>query len=589
MSATPPPPGPAPTSSAEAPKPAPAPAAPAPAPAPAAAKPAVAAPPAAAPKPAAPAPAPVAAPAAAPPNQLTLQISLKAVGILVSVLTTLVVLFGGLNLYLLVRLGKQNPTSLVVKQIPGMDGNLSQIESPVAAKKAGAAPTPDGAAPPKEGDAPPAADSSEVVKIGETFQAFDGKPSSLPGIWPSFRGPKIDNMGPEEVKLTDRWPSAGPKVFWSLDLGEGYAGAAVLNGRVYLLDYDEKTKEDALRCFSLDDGKEIWRRSYKVKVLRNHGMSRTVPAVTDKYVVSIGPRCHVMCVDAVTGDFKWGIDLVKEYGTTVPLWYTAQCPLIDGTTAVIAPGGPGGLIIGVDCETGKVLWKTENPLKWRMSHSSVVPMTFAGKKMYVYCAIGGIFAVSASGDDVGKILWESLEWSGIQVISPAPLVLDDGYVFLTTGYGAGSYLLRVTEEGGKFSAKTIWKTAVKDGLACEQQTPIYYKKHIFSVNPADSGARKDQLVCMNPYDNGKVVWTSGKEKRYGHYEPFMLADDKLFVLSEQGGLSIVKASTQRFEPVSEAKVLHGKDAWAPIALAGTRMILRDAHKLICIDVGREAQ
>ena len=27
-------------------------------------------------------------------------------------------------------------------------------------------------------------------------------------------------------------------------------------------------------------------------------MSRTVPAVTDKYVVALGPKCHVMCLDA---------------------------------------------------------------------------------------------------------------------------------------------------------------------------------------------------------------------------------------------------------------------------------------------------
>jgi len=31
------------------------------------------------------------------------------------------------------------------------------------------------------------------------------------------------------------------------------------------------------------------------------------------------------------------LNLVKEYGTTIPQWYTAQCPLIDSGKAIIAP------------------------------------------------------------------------------------------------------------------------------------------------------------------------------------------------------------------------------------------------------------
>ena len=59
-------------------------------------------------------------------------------------------------------------------------------------------------------------------------------------------------------------------------------------------------------------------------------------------------------------------------------------------------------MIGVDCATGKVLWKTPNPDSLRMSHTSVIPMTIHGKKMYVYAALGGVCGVSAEGDDIGK-------------------------------------------------------------------------------------------------------------------------------------------------------------------------------------------
>ena len=68
------------------------------------------------------------------------------------------------------------------------------------------------------------------------------------------------------------------------------------------MDYDREKKQDAVRCLSLADGKEIWRYSYPVAVKRNHGMSRTMPAVTDKYVVGHGPKCHVACLDATAAN-----------------------------------------------------------------------------------------------------------------------------------------------------------------------------------------------------------------------------------------------------------------------------------------------
>ena len=68
-------------------------------------------------------------------------------------------------------------------------------------------------------------------------------------------------------------------------------------------------------------------------------MSRTVPAVTDKYLVALGPKCHVSCLDPATGKPYWLIDLVWQFGATVPPWYAGQCPLIDGDRAILAPGG----------------------------------------------------------------------------------------------------------------------------------------------------------------------------------------------------------------------------------------------------------
>ncbi|MEK7416006.1 MAG: PQQ-binding-like beta-propeller repeat protein, partial [Planctomycetota bacterium] len=224
------------------------------------------------------------------------------------------------------------------------------------------------------------------VNLMGSFTQGTGIPlvESEPHTWPGFRGSAGDNVARSNA-LGTTFPPTGPRKVWSLPLGFGYAGPAVAEGRVYILDYDQKRQADALRCLSLADGVEIWRRSYAVKVKFNHGMSRTVPAIGGGCVVTIGPKCHVLCVDARSGDFRWGIDLVRDVGTKEPPWYAGQCPLIDGNRVILAPAGPDVLLMAVDLGTGKPLWTTANTQGWSMTHSSVVKATLCGREQFIYC------------------------------------------------------------------------------------------------------------------------------------------------------------------------------------------------------------
>ncbi len=422
--------------------------------------------------------------------------------------------------------------------------------------------------------------SSERVLIGEGFDFYTGHISELTGKWTQFRGANSDNIVTDKTKLINSW-GKGPKIDWQVELGEGHAAPVVYNGKVYVLDYDEVKKADALRCFSLETGEELWRRWYRVHIKRNHGMSRTVPAINDKYLITMGPRCHVMCTDPNTGDFLWGLDLVKEYISEIPFWYTGQCPIIENNIVILAPGGKA-LLIAVDCLTGKVLWETPNPDNWQMSHSSVMPMNLNGKKMWAYAAVGGILGVSAEGDDIGQILWKTKDFSP-SVVAPSPVVFENGKIFMTAGYGAGSILLQVKKEGAKYAVSTLQKFKPKDGVASEQQTPVVYKNRMFSILPKDAGGMRNRFVCVDPNDCTKILWTSGTSDRFG-LGPYLIADGKFFILKDDGTLSIAKASTERFELLDKTKVLDGHDAWGPLVIADGRLLMRDSKHLLCIDV-----
>jgi len=445
-------------------------------------------------------------------------------------------------------------------------GVSERVPQPVPVESAG---QPQGGALPVGQAAPPGAQPG--VTAGTSVTASGAEPPALPGFWPGFRGPNRDNISTETTPLLAKWAAGQPKVLWSLDVGEGYAGAAVANSRVYILDYDRNAQADVLKCLALADSRELWHYSYPVSIKRNHGMSRTVPVIAGNFVVTLGPKCHVLCADAKTGKLHWMIDLVKQFGTVVPEWYAGQCPMIDNGKAIIAPGA-SALMIAVDCATGKIAWRTPNPDGWAMTHSSIAPMTVGGKRMYIYCASGGVVGVDAAD---GKILWKTDAWKVKIATVPSPLPIGDGRVMLTGGYNAGAMMIRVKKSGGGFGVETLY--AFKpDVFGSDQQTPILYKGYIYGVRPGG------QLVCLDL--SGKPVWDSGGA-RFGT-GPYMIAGGMIYAMNSTGVLTLAAASPSGYRQLSQAKILNGPDSWGPMALAGGRLIARDFTRMVCVDVGR---
>jgi len=412
--------------------------------------------------------------------------------------------------------------------------------------------------------------AQEPVELAGTLIRGNGKPADLPGAWPCFRGPRLDNVGREDVPLAREWPEGGPPKLWTLVMTEGYAAAAVLKGRIYIHDYDRAKGQEAIRCLSLADGEEIWRFVYRVKIKMNHGITRTVPAVTEKHLVALGPLCHVACLDAISGEKRWMIDLVREYGTKVPPWYAGQCPLIDGERAILAPGGPEVLMIAVECATGRVVWKTPNPDGWKMTHSSVMPMEFAGKRFYVYCAHRGVVGVSAED---GRVLWKTPEWRISIANVPTPVPLPGGRIFLTGGYNAGSVILRLTDKGGQIAVEVERRLKPKV-LDSPQHTPILYQGHLYAV-------RSDgRLACADL--DGKPLWDSAADK-FGH-GPYLIANGLIFVMDDDARMVLAEATPDGYRKLADAKILDGHDAWGPMALVGGRLIIRDMTRMVCLDV-----
>ena len=399
------------------------------------------------------------------------------------------------------------------------------------------------------------------------------------GDWPQFRGPDRNNISPEKG-LFRSWPAQGPKVLWRIPVCEGYAGAAIKGGRVYVNDYNFEKKEHLVRCLSLDTGKDIWQWSYPVEVRPNHGITRTVPSVGEKLVFSLDPKLRFHALDAKTGKVVWQKNLVQDYQAKIPGWYAGQNPLLDGNRVILAIGGDA-LLIAFDQATGNEIWRTPNPAKEPMSHASVMPAVIGGVKQYLYVTLKTLMGIDASD---GKLLW-SAPFPGRVVVVPSPVSIGDGRVFVTGPYEAGSAMYQVEKAASGFAAKQLY--ALKSAeFNSEAQTPILFQNHLFAVGKKDRG----RFTCLAL--DGKKVWESpvvaGNADASKTFDlgGFLLADGMFFLLDGKTGmLRLIEASTKQYKELASAKILNGEDVWGPMALSDGKLIIRDMAQMVCLQVG----
>lgn len=400
--------------------------------------------------------------------------------------------------------------------------------------------------------------------------------------WPQFRGPARDGIS-AETGLYRTWPSGGPKVLWKITVADGYAGAAIRDGLVYVNDYDMVKKAHLVRAISLATGRDVWQWSAPVDIRPNHGISRTVPSVSAKLVFSLDPKCRFHVLDAKTGKLMWQKNLVQEYKATIPGWYAGQNPLLDGDRVVLATGGDA-LAVAFDQATGKEVWRSPNPGGDVMSHSSLMPATIGGVKQYLYLTMNKVVGIAAAD---GARQWE-IPFAAKMAACPSPLSIGDGRIFITSGYEAGSMMIQVQKGAAGFSVKKVYDLTAAQ-FNSEVHTPVLFHDHVFAVGSKTRG----RFTCVGL--DGRVVWqspaVSGDPAATRTFDlgAFLMADGMFFVLDGKTGmLRLIEASTTQYKELASAQVLSGEEVWGPMALSNGKLVIRDMSQMVCLQVGPSA-
>jgi len=153
--------------------------------------------------------------------------------------------------------------------------------------------------------------------------------------WPQYLGPARNSTSSEKGLLRS-WPEKGPQVLWTVGVGRGFGGPVIKDGKVYLLDRDDKVG-DNLRCFDLANGKELWNFAYDAPGSVMFPGSRSVPAVDGNHVYSCGHNGDLYCIDTNTHKPVWNKNVWTDFGGKPASGSSGD---LDRVNRVVFPSGP---------------------------------------------------------------------------------------------------------------------------------------------------------------------------------------------------------------------------------------------------------
>lgn len=387
-------------------------------------------------------------------------------------------------------------------------------------------------------------------------------PAAAPAAdWPMFRGPGASGVS-AETGLLAAWPAAGPSEVWRVPLGEGYSGLSVVGGRMYTLYGD--AQDELVVALDASTGKELWRHRLDAKYIDGQGNGpRSTPAVEGGTVFAYGARAKLAALDAESGRLLWSQDLKKAFGARPPQWGVSASPRVWGDLLLVDAGGrEGASIVALDKRSGVVKWTAGTDVQ---GYSTPLVIAVGGKDVAVFFTGSKIVGLDPAG---GEIHW-SLGWeTSYDVNAAAPVFVPPNRVFLSSGYGVGAVMLEVTAKGGKTAATEVWRSK---GMKNQFSTSIYHAGHLY-------GFDESILKCLDAA-TGEEKW---KARGFGHGS-LMLADGRLYVLSDRGTLALVEATPEAYKEVARFEPLDGK-CWTMPSVAGGRLFVRNEKVVAAYDV-----
>ena len=411
--------------------------------------------------------------------------------------------------------------------------------------------------------------------------------------WPQYLGANGNSTSDQEGILRS-WPENGPEVLWTTSVGIGYGGSVVKDGKAYLLDRDDEVG-DIMRSFDLTTGTELWNFAYDAPGSVMFPGSRSVPAVDGDYVYSCGPYGDLYCIDINTHKPVWNKNIWTDYGgDQIPMWAITQCPLVYDDLLIVAPQTAEAGVVAYDKLTGDVKWTTPSVGGTGYVSPSIVKVSGEDHVVMVSASEGRSGAggkVVGIEPQTGEILWEYTNWQ-CSIPSPSAFDAGEGKVLIIGGYRAGVAMIEVEKTAdARYNVTEHYKT---EEFGAHTKPPVLHNGYFYAQYGTNE--RKDGLVCMSL--DGEIMWKTKRDPSFNKGS-MILVDGLIMATDGEKSLFLIEPDPSGFKPVASAELLAeagtsddpmasrvggATQNWAPIALADGKLLIRDQNRLMCVQV-----
>jgi outer membrane protein assembly factor BamB len=417
-----------------------------------------------------------------------------------------------------------------------------------------------------------------VAATPANVSANQSSASFAEGDWPQWRGPNRDAVSTETGLLKD-WPDDGPPLRWtSKGLGRGMSSVSIADGRILTMGKRDG-KGTCLIALDAEKGEEMWSTP-----LKDDGDPNGSPTIHGEHVFAITYNGTLVCTETTTGRIVWQKNFVTDFGGKVPSWGFSESPLVDGDVVVCTPGATGALIVALNKSTGETVWKSTAPAEMRgrghdgAGYSSIVVGQGAGIRQYVQLVGNGVIGVSAAG---GSPLWGYNRIANDVANIPTPIVHND-YVFASSGYGAGTALLRLERSATGVKVNEVYFHPGNE-LQNHHGGMVLVDGHVYFGHGQNQGLP----TCVELL-TGKVAW--GPRRGPGAESAAVIyADGHLYLRYQNAVMALIEATPEAYRLKASFRLpSHLDNSWPHPVISNGHLYLRDQDVLMCYDIRDEA-
>jgi outer membrane protein assembly factor BamB len=371
--------------------------------------------------------------------------------------------------------------------------------------------------------------------------------------WPGFRGPERDGVV-RGVRIATDWSALPPVELWRRPIGPAWSSFAVSGDLLYT--QEQRGDDEIVACYNVTTGKPVWRHRDAARFWESNAGAgpRGTPTLSNGRVYTFGGTGILNALDAGTGAVVWSRNAASDTHKKVPGWGFASSPLVVNDVVIVAAAGA---LAAYDIATGTPRWFGPDG---GSGYSSPHLVTIHGVQQILL--LSGTGATSVTPTD-GRQLWQHPLPSGARIVQPA--LTADGDVLIHDGEGSSMRRIAVAQGPSGWTVEERWAS---DGL-----NPYF---NDFVVNDGHAfGFAGSSIACIDLKDGG-LKWKGGS---YGHGQLVLLPDqDLLLVLSEQGELALVGATTDKFTELARFPAIKGK-TWNHPVLAGDVLLVRNGEEM----------